>query len=152
MAIKKSELFTSLWKPCDELRGHQTLVLYVRGEWTAQDRERLLQCWYRERFRDLVTRLLDKWQGELNVTVREWGVKRMKTRWGSCSPRTRRIWLNLELIKKPLAYLEYVLIHELAHLLARTHDERFLGLMDRHLPTRRRRRAELNAAPLAKEG
>lgn len=75
----------------------------------------------------------------------------MKTKWGSCNPKARRVWLNLELIKKPPGGLEYVLVHELVHLLARNHDERFLGLMDCHLPTWRRRRTELNAAPLAQE-
>lgn len=75
----------------------------------------------------------------------------MKTKWGSCNPKTRRIWLNLELIKKPPACLEYVLVHELTHLLIAKHDDKFLRLMDRHLPTWRRRRAELNATPLAKE-
>jgi predicted metal-dependent hydrolase len=137
--------------PRVELNGRQTLVLHVRPEWTVDDRERLLQRWYRERLRDLVPRLLDKWQHELDLTVREWGIKRMKTKWGSCNPKARRVWLNLELIKKPPACLEYVLVHELTHLLARNHDERFLDLMDRHLPTWRRRRTELNAAPLTKE-
>jgi predicted metal-dependent hydrolase len=75
----------------------------------------------------------------------------MKTKLGSCNPKACRIWLNLELIKKSPASLEYVLVHELVHLLARNHDERFVGLMDQHLPTWHRRRAELNAAPLAKE-
>jgi predicted metal-dependent hydrolase len=137
--------------PRVELNGHHTLVLYVRPGWTAEDRERLLQRWYRERLRELVPGLLDKWQDALGVTVRAWGIKRMKTKWGSCNAKARRIWLNLELIKKPPACLEYVLVHELVHFLASNHDERFLGLMDRHLPTWRRRRTELNAAPLAKE-
>lgn len=137
-------------QPRVELRGYHALVLHVRPEWTTEDRERLLQSWYRERLRDLVPRLLDKWQPELDVAAREWGIKRMKTKWGSCNPKTRRIWLNLELIKKPPDCLEYVLVHELTHLLARNHDERFFRLMDRYLPTWRRRRTELNAAPLVK--
>lgn len=134
-----------------ELRGHQTLVLHVRPAWTAKDRERLLQRWYRERLRALVPQLLAKWQDQLGVAVREWGIRKMKTKWGSCNAKARRIWLNLELIKKPPACLEYVLVHELTHLLARNHDERFLVLMDRHMTTWRRRRTELNATPLAKE-
>jgi predicted metal-dependent hydrolase len=137
--------------PRVELRGHRALVLHVRLDSTAGDRDRLLQRWYRERLRELVPGLLTKWQAKLGVEVRAWGIKRMKTKWGSCNARARRIWLNLELIKKPPACLEYVLVHELTHLLSRTHDERFLSLMDRHLPTWRRRRTELNATPLAKE-
>lgn len=137
--------------PRVELRGHQALVLHVRAGWTADERSRLLHRWYRDRLRELVPRLLQKWQSELDVTVHAWGIKRMKTKWGSCNPRAKHIWLNLELIKKPPACLEYVVVHELAHLLAHNHDERFIGLMDRHLPTWRRRRDELNAAPLVKE-
>lgn len=133
------------------LRGHQALVLHVRPGSTAEDREGLLQRWYRDRMRELLPRLLTKWQAKLGVEACEWGIKRMKTKWGSCNTTARRIWLNLELIKKPPACLEYVLVHELVHLLAPNHDERFLGLMDRHLPTWRRRRTELNATPLAKE-
>ncbi len=134
-----------------ELRGHHSLVLHVRPASTVDERDRLLQRWYRDRLRERVPRLLAKWQDRLGVVVREWGIKKMKTKWGSCNAKARRIWLNLELIKKPPACLEYVVVHELVHLLTRNHDQRFLGLMDRHLPTWRRRRAELNAAPLAKE-
>jgi predicted metal-dependent hydrolase len=138
-------------RPRVELRGHHALLLHVRPEWTPGDREHLLQRWYRERLRELVAPLLERWRDELDVTVREWGIKRMKTKWGSCNSSARRIWLNLELIKKPPACLEYVLVHEMTHLVARNHDERFLGIMNRYLPTWRRRRTELNAAPLAKE-
>jgi predicted metal-dependent hydrolase len=134
-----------------ELRGHHTLVLHARPAATVEDRDRLLQRWYRDRLRERVPPLLAKWQERLGVAAHQWGIKKMKTKWGTCNAKARRIWLNLELIKKPSACLEYVLVHELVHLLARNHDERFLGLMDRHLPTWRRRRAELNAAPLAKE-
>ena len=132
-----------------ELRGHKTLVLRCSLDSTPVERARLLQRWYRERLRELAPMLLDKWQAELGVKVREWGIKRMKTKWGSCNPKARRIWLNLELIKKPPAALEYVVVHELIHLLARNHDERFLRCMDHHLPSWRHRRRELNAAPLA---
>lgn len=137
--------------PGVELRGHRALVLRVRPGWTAKDREQLLLRWYRDRLRELAPRLLGKWQGELGVKVREWGIKRMKTKWGSCNAEAGRIWLNLELIKKPPACLEYVVAHELTHLVARNHDEHFLALMNNHMPTWRRSRAELNAAPLAKE-
>jgi predicted metal-dependent hydrolase len=134
-----------------ELRGHTAVVLHVHAGWTTEDRERLLQRWYRDRLREIVSPLLTRWQDDLGVEVREWGIKRMKTKWGSCNPEARRIWLNLELIKKPPACLEYVLVHELTHLVVAKHDDRFLRLMDRHLPTWRGRRAELNATPLAKE-
>lgn len=138
-------------RPRVEVRGHHTLVLHVQRGATKAERERQLQRWYRERLRELVPRLLEKWQEKLGVEVREWGIKRMKTKWGSCNSKARRIWLNVELIKKPPACLEYVVVHELVHLVVAKHDERFLGLMGRHLPTWRARRLELNAAPLAKE-
>jgi predicted metal-dependent hydrolase len=75
----------------------------------------------------------------------------MKTKWGSCKPESRRIWLNLELAKKPVQCLEYIIVHELVHLIERRHNDRFLSIMDEHLPQWRIRRAELNAAPLAHE-
>lgn len=137
--------------PRVELRGNQAIVLHARAGSTVEDRERLLQRWYRERLREVVARLLPKWERTLGVEVHQWGIKRMKTKWGSCNAEARRIWLNLELIKKPHACLEYVLVHELVHLRAATHDASFLRRMDRHLPTWRRRRSELNATPLAQE-
>jgi predicted metal-dependent hydrolase len=76
----------------------------------------------------------------------------MKTRWGSCNPKARRIWLNLELVKRPIHSLEYVVVHELTHLIERRHGERFKTLMDQHMPQWRSHRAELNSEPLAREG
>ena len=75
----------------------------------------------------------------------------MKTKWGACSAESRRIWLNLELAKKPLQCLEYLIVHELVHFIERHHNDRFVSLMDRHLPDWRLRRGELNSAPLAHE-
>lgn len=132
-------------------RGHGTLVLHAHRGATLADREHVLHGWYRDRLRVLVQRLLDKWQPLLGVEVADWGIKKMKTKWGSCNARARRIWLNLELVKKPPACLEYVVVHELVHLLADNHGARFLALMDQRLPTWRRRRTELNAAPLGNE-
>jgi predicted metal-dependent hydrolase len=87
----------------------------------------------------------------VGVQVAEWRIKRMKTKWGSCTPTARRIWLNLELVKKPPRCLEYIVVHEMVHLLERHHNERFLGLMEEYLPQWRGFRDELNAAPLAQE-
>ncbi len=87
----------------------------------------------------------------MGTEVSEVRIKRMRTRWGSCNATARRIWLNLELVKKPPACLEYVLVHEMAHILERRHGERFLALMDALMPNWRLRRAELNRAPLAHE-
>lgn len=85
----------------------------------------------------------------MGVTVSAWGIKRMKTKWGTCNIETQRIWLNLELAKKPVQCLEYTLVHELTHLLESHHNERFTGLLDQHLPPWRTLREELNGSVLA---
>lgn len=133
-----------------ECRGAAIELHVARGA-GLRERERVLHEWYRRQLKALVPPLLAKWQPRLGVEAREWGVKRMKTRWGSCNPRARRIWLNLELAKKPPHCLEYVLVHELAHLIERGHGARFVGIMDQLMPSWRAYRRELNAAPLAHE-
>ena len=85
----------------------------------------------------------------MDVQVTGWGIKKMKTKWGACSVAARRIWLNLELAKKPVRCLEYLIVHELIHLIEPHHNERFISLLDQHLPNWRMHRQELNAAPLA---
>lgn len=132
-------------------KNARRLVMEARPGLDAAQRTVVLQRWYREQLRELVPPLLRKWERRLGVTVAEWGIRRMKTKWGSCNAKARRIWLNLELAKKPPECLEYVLVHELMHLQAHRHDERFVGLMDRHLPRWRHVRKVLNAAPLAGE-
>lgn len=134
-----------------EVRNQTTLHLYARPGLDAQEREKVLQRWYRRQLRALVPPLLEKWQPVVGVEVGAWGIKRMKTKWGSCNIETRRIWLNLELAKKPLQCLEYLLVHELVHLLERRHDERFRACMDRVMPTWRLHREVLNQAPLGHE-
>jgi predicted metal-dependent hydrolase len=104
--------------------------------------------WYGERLQEFVPTLLDKWQAKLGVTADTWGKKKMKTKWGSCNAEARRISLNRDLVRKPLACLEYVVVHELVHLVVRHHDERFFAMMDRHLPKWRAIRKLLNAEPL----
>lgn len=118
---------------------------------TAAQRETLLQGWYREQLKHRVPVLLEKWQPRLGVEISRWGIRRMKTRWGTSNPDTGRILLNLELVKKPVRCLEYLVVHELVHLLERHHNDRFVTIMDKHLPRWRLLRAELNAAPLAHE-
>lgn len=133
------------------VRSRTTMELRGPPDMTTEQRERVLAHWYRERLRALATPLLERWQGILGVTVEEWGIKKMKTKWGSCNANARRIWLNLELVKKPPECLEYLIVHELIHLLVRHHDERFHALMDKHLPRWQASRKTLNAAPLAHE-
>ena len=131
------------------LRSRTTLELHVRPQTDATERERVLQRWYRQHLRDAVPPLIAKWATILDVQINGWGIKRMKTKWGACSVAARRIWLNLELAKNPVQCLEYLVVHELVHLIEPHHNERFISLLDQHLPNWRMRRQELNAAPLA---
>jgi len=120
------------------------LDLFVRPETTAEQRRQFLECWYRARLRERIPPLLAQWQPVLGVRVTDWGIKKMKTRWGSCNIHARRVWFNLELAKQPVHCLEYVVVHELMHLLERNHGARFQALMDRHMPAWRSYREELN--------
>ena len=92
---------------------------------------------------------MPRWQKALGVELAGWGIKRMKTKWGSCNPDARRIWLNLELAKKPVQCLEYLIVHELAHLIERHHNARFTALMSKNLSDWKARRVLLNAQPLS---
>lgn len=130
------------------LRGVASMDLFVRPGSSAERRQAVLLDWHRASLRSVITDLLAYWQPVLGVQATQWGIKKMKTKWGSCNVSARRIWLNLELAKKPLQCLEYILVHELVHLLERNHTERFTALMDRHLPDWRTRRQVLNSSPL----
>jgi len=127
------------------------LELHVRPEMSVEQREHILQEWYRQELKRLVPPLLEKWQTAVGVEAQGWGVRKMKTRWGSCNPQTRRIWLNLELARKPLLCLEFIIVHELAHLIERKHNEHFIFLMDRWLPQWKTCRSVLNTEPLKYE-
>ena len=133
------------------LHGATYIDLYVRPGTTREQRELVLRRWYRARLKALIPPLVEQWQRILDVQVAAWGVKRMKTKWGSCNVAARRIWFNLELAKKPERRLEYIVAHELAHLRERRHDERFIALLDHHMPRWRELRDELNRAPLGHE-
>ncbi len=95
--------------------------------------------------------LVAKWQKRLGVEVSAFAIKKMKTKWGTCTVDARRIWINLELAKKSIDCVEYVVLHELVHLLVKHHDDQFVGIMDEHLPRWRSLREELNCLPLAHE-
>ncbi len=107
--------------------------------------------WYRQEMRAEVSALLEKWLPKIGKPLRDWGIKRMKTKWGSCNTSAARVWLNLELIKKSPECLEYILVHELAHLHERHHNDRFVRIMDQLLPSWRRSRDILKSEPLAHE-
>lgn len=133
------------------LPNNTTMELRVRPGTSREKREAVLHRWYRQRLREQIPQLIAKWEPEVGVTVAEWGIKKMKTLWGSCNVDARRIWLNLELAKKPAVCLEYILVHEMVHFLERHHNERFKDLMDRLMPQWRLHREELNRSPLSHE-
>jgi predicted metal-dependent hydrolase len=110
------------------------LRLAVRRGSTAESRERALDAWYRLRLEEAIPPLLKKWEAVMKVKSSGWNIRRMRSRWGSCNPRTRRIILNLELIKRRSDCLEYVVVHELAHLLEASHNARFKKILDTFLP------------------
>ncbi|MEI8173537.1 MAG: SprT family zinc-dependent metalloprotease [Deltaproteobacteria bacterium] len=130
------------------LRNKTIINLYVRPGSDAEHREKVLQRWCREQLKALVPPLLEKWQQTLGVEVADWGIKKMKTKWGGCNVEARRIWLNLELAKKPVQHIEYILVHEMVHLMERHHNDRFTALMTQFMPHWRHHREELNRTPL----
>jgi len=130
------------------VRALQFLDLTVHPGSDAADRQRVMAGWYRAYLRQNIPPLIEKWQPILGVEVADWGIKHMKTKWGTCNIAARRIWLNLELAKKPDRCLEYVVVHEMVHLLERLHNKRFMELMNQFLPQWRLYREELNSITL----
>ena len=129
----------------------KTLWLKTPADYDEGQRRAVLDRWYRKELKAAVPPLLAKWEPVIGVEARGFVVRHMKTKWGTCQVESRAIWLNPELAKKNPRSLEYIVVHELVHLIERTHGERFIGLMDQHLPDWRARRDELNDAPLAAE-
>ena len=134
-----------------QLRNSRSLDLHVRRSGDAAARERVLTRWDREELRSRTEGLIDKWACIMDVPVPAYGIKKMKTKWGTCNSLAGRVWLNLELIKKPPQCLEYIVVHEMAHLIERTHSDRFVSIMDQAMPNWRLVRDELNAEPLSHE-
>lgn len=130
--------------PKINIRNKKYLDLYVRPGSEKAKREEVMKEWYREILKEQIPPFIEKWEKELNVDVLDWGVKKMKTKWGSCNIEAKRIWLNLELAKKPPVLLEYVVLHEVAHLLERTHNERYKSILNNHMPSWKKRQEQLN--------
>lgn len=131
------------------LRDRRTLELRMSPGTSSGDREAALDRWYRQFLHDQLPDLLAKWEPIIGVKVAEWRVRKMKTKWGSCNITARRIWLNLELAKKPKDFLEYVVLHEMVHLLEGTHGPKFKALMDCYMPAWRETRKALNRLPVS---
>lgn len=131
--------------------SHRSMTLTVRPGSSRAKREAVMHQWHKSLLHEAVPRLIRKWERKLRVELAGYFLQRMKTKWGSCNHRARTIRLNTELVKKPKDLLEYVIVHELLHLLEQTHSDRFVALLDRHYPTWREARAELNELPLTAE-
>lgn len=128
--------------------SHRRITLTVRPGSDRARREAVMQEWHRSLLHAVVPELIRKWELRLGVKVTGYFLQRMKTKWGGCNHQARRIRLNTELVKKPKDLLEYVVVHEMLHLIEPTHSERFLSLLSKHYPTWREARAELNELPL----
>lgn len=135
-------------KPQVVLTDRDRVCLCVPAHYDRDQRLAVLRDWYRQHLKADIPAIVERWEPTMGVRVREWRIKRMKTRWGTCNVRAGRIWLNLALAEMPLPCLEYVIVHEMTHLLERSHGERFKRLMDGFLPDWRQRKADLNRHPL----
>lgn len=130
---------------------HSVLVLNVRPGASDAKKQEVLERFYREQIRKNLPRLIAKWERVIGVNVRDFYVQRMKTKWGSCSVPARTIRLNSELAKKPRECLEYIVVHEMVHLLERTHNRRFMSLMEQFMPRWQSHRELLNRLPVRRE-
>ncbi len=131
-------------QPKVELKGTQFINLYVKENASVEKKKDVINQWYRNELRKLLPELISKWEGKLNVKADSWDIKQMKTKWGSCNIKTKKILFNLELIKKPVHCIEYVVVHELSHLIERLHNDKFTSILDNNLPNWRTIKEELN--------
>ena len=129
------------------LLNHNTIELYVRPNTSTEKRKSILDEWYRAEMKKIIPPLLKKWENKIGVKANDFGIKQMRTKWGSCNIISKRIWLNLELAKKPSICMEYILVHELVHLLERNHNDRFIRFMNEFMPKWRFHKDELNRLP-----
>ena len=127
-----------------EIEGDEYIILYVREGATKERRAAILQEWYRAELKALLAELIGKWEQTIGVKANRTTIKLMKTRWGSCNHRTHDINFNLELMKRPVHCIEYVVVHELLHIIVRLHNEQFKSLLTHYLPNWRQTKEELN--------
>ncbi len=130
---------------------HDTMEMCVRPNTGQKKRQEILDEWYRQELKGIIPGIISRYEKIMKVTVNEFGIKKMRTRWGTCSRVPKRIWLNLELAKKPKEYIEYIVVHEMTHLLERRHNERFITFMSQFLAKWRFYKEGLNRIPLRHE-
>lgn len=127
--------------------SHSKIELFIRPNTTREKRKVVIEQWYRAEMQNIIPLLMQKWEREIGVKANEFGIKKMRTKWGTCNPQAKRIWLNLELAKYPLQCLEYIIVHELTHFLERKHNDRFTKYMDCFMPQWRCYKDDLNRLP-----
>ena len=130
---------------------HSTIKLYIRPGTNIIKMRIILDEWYRTQLKSNARVLIKQWEDNIDIKVNEFGIKKMKTKWGTCNREAKRIWLNLELAKKPPECLEYIVVHEIVHLLEKNHNDRFVSLMDKFMPKWRFYKDELNRLPVRHE-
>ena len=130
---------------------HNKMLFQIRPATTDERKQDILEAWYREKLKEVVLTLIAKWEPLLGVKVEKFFVQKMKTKWGSCSPASKSIRLNTDLAKKPPACLEYIVVHEMVHLLEPTHNASFITLMDQFMPKWRFYKDKLNKLPVRHE-
>jgi predicted metal-dependent hydrolase len=130
---------------------HKRITLSIRPGSDRKKRAEVIHDWQKSLLHEVMPPLIRKWERKLRVKVNGYFLQRMKTKWGSCNHKAGHIRLNTELVKKPKDLIEYVIVHEMAHLIEPTHSARFIGILNRHYPSWREARAELNELPLSAE-
>ena len=136
-------------KPRIELKRKTHIDMYVKPETPNHRKEKILEDWYRAELKKELPAIIKKWTKIIGVKPKEVSVKKMKTKWGTCNHQSKRIWINLELAKKPYHCLEYIFVHEMVHLLEKKHSDKFKAYMDKFLPKWRQLKNELNKQPLS---
>ncbi len=135
--------------PRVEIKTKTYIDLFIRPNATVEQRQNYINEWYRKQLKNHIPQLIEKWEPIIGVSVSDWGVKQMKTKWGTCNIDQKRIWINLELAKKPYNCLEYIIVHEMIHLIERHHNENFLAHLDKNLPKWKLFKDELNRLPVS---
>lgn len=128
---------------------HRQIQLNIRANADREKKKDVLDTWYRKQLKTIVQQKITKWEPIMTVKVNEFGIKKMKTKWGTCNREAGRIWINLELAKKPIQCIEYIVVHEMVHFLERNHTDLFVTLMNNYLPNWREIKEELNRLPVS---
>lgn len=137
-------VYATTGKQHAELNNNKSIDLYVRSGSTVEKRKKILDEWYRDKLKSVIPGYVEKWEKVIGVNINEWGVKLMKTRWGTCNVHDKRIWINLELAKKNPRCLQYIIVHEMVHLLEKHHNKNFKSYMTKFLPDWKIIQNELN--------